>query len=169
MENRIWKDVVGYEGLYKVSDDGNIYSARRKGTRGGVLKCGDIKEYYRVSLHRDGERNIELVHRVVAIAFIPNDNNFPQINHKNGNKKDNRVSNLEWSSSRENILHAYRNKLHPGQRGELNGNAKLTIKEVDEIRKLYNEGHLQKSIAKAYGVTQVTVSDVITHKRWYYQ
>lgn len=102
----VWKDVVGYEGLYRVSNLGNVYSVKR------TVKCGracrdfggiilkkrlDISGYWTVCLaDGKGDKRPKKVHRLVAEAFIPNDNGLPCINHKDENKLNNEVSNLEW-------------------------------------------------------------------------
>ena len=112
----IWKDVVGYEGLYQVSNLGRIKTFERKRFkkiensflmkktgREIIMKtsknCGG---YETVCLHRNGEIKQFKVHRLVAMAFIPNPNNLPQINHKDENKANNSVENLEWCTERYN-------------------------------------------------------------------
>lgn len=116
MEN--WKDVVNYEGLYQVSDLGNLRNYSRKvsfgrGTR--ITKQIQIKlylekskGYYIRSLSKNDKRKTFSIHRLVALAFIPNPENKREVNHINGIKTDNTVSNLEWVTPSENILHSYR-------------------------------------------------------------
>lgn len=106
-----WKDISGYEGLYQVSNLGRIKSTPREGTKGGIIKQFSANGYMKVNLHKDGKEHFIYTHRLVAIAFITNQDNKPQINHKNGNKHDNRVINLEWSTSEENLEHAIKNGL----------------------------------------------------------
>ena len=90
----------GYAGLYQVSNLGRVSS------RGRLLNPWTHNMgYYAVTLFRDGNAEKKLVHRLVADAFIPNPDNRPQVNHINGNKRDNRVENLEWCTNRENALH----------------------------------------------------------------
>ena len=102
----VWKDIEGFEGLYQVSNLGRIKSAFREGTKGGIIKQFIINRYPKVHLHKDGVSHFIYTHRLVAKAFIPNPLNKPQVNHKNGNKHDNRAVNLEWATSQENLVHA---------------------------------------------------------------
>ena len=108
------KDIFGYEGLYKIDKDGNIYSLPRKGTVKHIRKISQNKNkfgYMQVVLMKDNKMKTYLVHRLVAIAFIPNLDNLPQVNHKDGNKQNNVVDNLEWCSVSYNTKHAYENNL----------------------------------------------------------
>lgn len=99
---RVWQDVAGYEGLYKVSNDGRIIGTKSKKQLRYTLQGG----YPRVKLYRNAKGKSISVHRIVATTFIPNTENKPQINHKNGIKTDNSVGNLEWATSSENVKHA---------------------------------------------------------------
>lgn len=122
--NEIWKDIQGYEGLYQVSNLGRVRSLNKYDRR-GRFKEGKIKlisdngnGYCVVNLKVDGEQKSRSVHRLVAQAFIPNPNNLPEINHIDGNKKNNTISNLEWCDRSDNLRHAIKHKLHTkfGQR-----------------------------------------------------
>ena len=121
------KDVIGFEGLYSVDEAGNVYSkdrivnhncgglAVKKGKRlqPETTGCG----YLRVLLiDREGKRSHLSVHRIVAKAYIPNPNNLPQVNHKDGNKRNNHISNLEWCTSQQNNVHALENGLRTGRK-----------------------------------------------------
>lgn len=111
MSIEIWKDVVGYEGLYQVSSEGRVKSVDRwvkcnTGTmikKGTFLKFYDREGYDYVFLYKNGQRLFTGVGRLVAIAFIPNPDNLPEVNHKNEIKKDNRVENLEWCTRDYNM------------------------------------------------------------------
>ena len=101
----IFKDIQGYENLYKVSNYGNIKSLFRGEDRAIILKTSIVCGYVSFGLWRGGKGKMVKVHRMVAMAFIPNPRNLPEVNHIDGNKLNNRVENLEWCSQRENICH----------------------------------------------------------------
>lgn len=105
-----WRPVKGYEGLYEVSNMGRVKSLHRP--QSIILKQNtDSGGYMIVNLSKNGTYNTKTVHRLVATAFIRNPNNYGVVNHKDGNKKNNAVDNLEWCTQRYNMKHAYRNGL----------------------------------------------------------
>ena len=108
----IWKEVVGYEGLYEISNFGRVKSLNYKHTgKEKIINFGkNPKGYYKVALFNDSIRKDTLVHRMVAEAFIPNPDNLPHVNHKDENKTNNRVDNLEWCTNQYNINYGTRNK-----------------------------------------------------------
>ena len=104
-----WKPVVGYEEHYEVSDMGNVRSL--KFGKEKILKPGkNNRGYLKVSLYKDGQKKMSLVHRLVAEAFIPNPNNLETVNHKDEVKTNNVASNLEWMSQKDNTNYGTRNK-----------------------------------------------------------
>ena len=103
----LWKDIEGYEGLYQVSNLGRVYS--KKTNRFLTMKKGN-HGYERVALFKDGKQKFYLKHRLVAQAFIPNPDNLPEVNHKDEDKSNNCVSNLEWCDGKYNCNYGNRNK-----------------------------------------------------------
>lgn len=111
MENEIWKPVVGYEGKYEVSNMGRVKSLDyNKTDKRALMKPQLCKGYLRVLISSNGKRKQRLIHRLVAQAFIPNPNNLPEVNHKDEDKTNNRVENLEWCDRSYNINYGTRNK-----------------------------------------------------------
>lgn len=98
LNSEIWKDIQGYEGLYKVSNLGRVKN------RKGLIMSPELyhKGYYRVQLYNKGKRKHERINRLVALAFIPNPNNYPMVNHKDENKLNNKADNLEWCTHKYN-------------------------------------------------------------------
>ena len=109
----LWKDVAGYEGLYQVSDTGQVKSlARRWRRRDKLLKPGKrAGNYLFVVLNRDGIEDRRSVHRLVAEAFLPNPNQLPQVNHKDEDPTNNHVDNLEWCTQEYNVRYSKSKKV----------------------------------------------------------
>lgn len=112
MENEIWRNIEGYEGLYQVSNQGNVRSLNYKQTgMVQVLKPGKhTRGYLLVTLYKDGKAKGCKVHRLVAQAFLPNPDNLPQVNHKDENPSNNRVENLEFCTAKYNTNYGSRNQ-----------------------------------------------------------
>lgn len=171
----IWKDVVGFEGLYQVSDFGLIKSMPHSFIR----SCGRVKHirenikksqknhrgYERTQLTKDKTKTMVSVHRIVLFAFNP-DKYFDgaEVNHKNGIKHDNRLENLEWCTKQENESHAIINGLKP--RGETHHSAILNELSVRVIRDACNAGYKLQDIAKYFRVSIPTVSSIHTRRNW---
>lgn len=104
----IWKDIEGYEGKYQVSNLGRIKSLERKNSRGNQIREKILKliydkdGYLLVNLYKNSKKKTYKVHRLVALAHIPNPNNYPQVNHKDENPSNNHISNLEWCTNKYN-------------------------------------------------------------------
>ena len=118
----IWKDIKGYEGIYQISNLGNIKSLdhyiRQRNNNYKLYHGKTLKPYmtstgyYKIDLHNGKKRKIMLIHRLIANAFIPNPDDLPEVNHIDGNKTNNNIDNLEWCTRSDNIKHSYKNKLH---------------------------------------------------------
>ena len=112
-----WRDIKGFEGLYQISSYGRVKSLERTvwNGKGYYKKSEKIRKgydngdgYLYVNLCKEGKRKQYRINRLVAMAFIPNPNNLPEVNHKDGNKLNNRADNLEWATRSENQKHAYK-------------------------------------------------------------
>jgi hypothetical protein len=165
-----WLPVVGYEGLYDVSDLGNVRSLPRQtvtGVHGGqVLKpWPGTRGYLYVTLSRNGKQSHRQVHRLVLEAFHGPCPEGQEGRHGPNGKLDNRASVLRWGTQSENYG-ADRVRDGTSNRGERNGQAKLTAEIVAECKRQYIAGKTQQVIAREYGVSPGTISDVILGRRW---
>jgi len=172
-----WNDVVGYEGLYAVSNLGRVKSLARavKYNKNKKFQCIRKERilsqkisngYCCVSLQVEKKKQFPLVHRLVAFAFISNPKNKPMVNHVSGNKKDNRHTEIEWSTAKENIHHA-RDFLN-SYKGESGGKHKLTTEQVLEIREgyvKYRDGYLIE-MSKKHGISISGVSKICRRESW---
>ena len=115
------KDIKGYEGLYAITPEGEVWSYKRKKF---LVLIADKKGYLRVNLCKDGKVKHYRIHRLVAEAYIPNPDNLPQVNHKDENKANNCIQNLEWCDAKYNSNYGTRNEKFkkPILRYDLNGN-----------------------------------------------
>lgn len=170
-----WHDVCDYEGIYQVSDTGCIKrTGRARGAKvGRVLKPHPNNSgYLRITLCRDGGCRYVLVHRLVAEAFLgPAPSPKHEVNHKNGNKTDNRAENLEWVTTAQNHRHSYRvlGRVSRGHAppGEANGSSKLTKDSVIKIRQLYAVGTCtQRELGRLFGVSRSTVGNIVRQETW---
>lgn len=152
-----WRDIAGYEGLYQVSDHGRV----KRVDRGNILvPCRTTDGYLRVKLCRHGVQCSICVHRLVAAAFIQNQDNKPEVNHIDGNKTNNRADNIEWVTHHENVLHACRTGLR--DREEYRRTAIANGKKASRAI-IRSDGVVFDSMseaARAIGKTQTAVFNV---------
>lgn len=163
-ENEIWKDIPEYEGMYQVSNFGRIRSVDRIDNIGRKQKGQIIKSlshdlgYQRVKLSKDGKLKNYLVHRLVAQAFLMLKGKAGEVNHKDGNKQNNHVDNLEWVTRSDNILHAFRTGITV---------RKLDVEAVNFIRRNYKRNHKKYGaipLAERFGVTPQTIHNVMANR-----
>lgn len=172
----IWKKIPGFDDMYEVSNKGRVRSYHAADGTGGrrfnprvLTPVKNHINYLFVGLYDNGEQKSKRINRLVAKAFLPNPKNKRFVNHKDGNKQNNEVTNLEWCTQSENELHAYKTGLKniDHLRGESHPISKMTEDEVLEMRSAYDLGCFTfTDMAKAYGVCIQTVSNIIKRKRW---
>lgn len=154
----IWID---YDEVYSVSSDGHIKNKKRERILREYIGSDG---YLRTQLHG----KTVTVHRVVAKEFIPNPKGLPYVNHKDGNKANNSITNLEWVTASENLKHAYRMNLK-SEKGEKNGRHKLTESDVEFIRANYKMRDPEfgaNALARKFGVARQTIGAVANGKNW---
>lgn len=176
MREETWKPVVGFERRYEVSDLGRVRvkSSSKKCQIGKTIGCIKSTGYHAVVLRDESGNRVELsTHKLVLEAFVSMRPDGKECNHKNGDKADNRVDNLEWVTRSENHIHRARVLGHHpsgpclSRPGERNGAAKLTRPEVDEIRRLYAGGDIsQEALGRMFGVHQTRISRIVRLEGW---
>lgn len=169
----VWLPVIGYEGIYEVSDQGRVRSVdrivvycdgERHRIRGVDLSPIPRRGYLSVHLSAGNNRRKVGIHRLVCAAFLGVCPNDLEVNHKNGDKHDNRLCNLEYATASENQQHA--STVLGCWIGERNGSAKLNHESVRRIRELRMIGMTYKGIASKIGVSSAAVGRVITGNAW---
>ena len=165
----IWREIPGYEGFYSVSNTGKIKSLRTRtnSKAGACLKIETIwSGYNRVHLVKGGRSKKFSVHRLVASVFLSEYTELLEVNHIDGDKSNNHVTNLEMCTSSQNKKHAFKIGART-QTGSRNSMHKLTEDSVREIKLIYAGGDVtQKDIAKQFGVTRASIGCVIQGRSW---
>jgi len=176
MPGEIWKQIPGYEGLYEISNLGRARSMPRvllesrghtRKYRSKILEGSMNEQGYRsVMLCKDFVQVLHAVARLVAKAFIPNPDDRAEVNHKNGNKLDNSMDNLEWSTHQENCIH--RNAVLKKNIGEKHRLAKMTNEQVISMRKMREETGLScRIIAERHGLKDAaSIHGAIRGRTW---
>jgi hypothetical protein len=168
----VWKSIEGYETLYEVSNLGNVKSLNRQVLGKLTSSTRSVKErilkpktskygYLEVSLHKEGKLSTKRVNRLVAIAFITNVNNYPQVNHIDGDKLNNKIDNLEWVSNSMNQIHAHKTGLKRSLKGENSNRAILTNEKVLDMKNKYESGSKIKDLHKEFGIKYTTCWHII--------
>lgn len=166
----IFEDLKGYEEAYQISEQGRIFTKRRFCNNnfyyGRELKPKLTEDgYLKVTLSKNSKSKNYYLHRLVALQFIPNPDNLKEVNHKDGNKMNNNVSNLEWCTKKHNLQHASKYGLM--QKGEVRPSSKLTEEQVLEIYKMKGTLTTQE-ISKLYGVSKNTICCILRGDKWKY-
>lgn len=148
---------------YSVNAAGDVFTVRRQGSQGGKMKQLETRDgYMGVMIYIEKRPQRMLVHRLIASAFIENPENKPQVNHLDGNKKNNRKDNLEWVTAKENIAHAWVNNMYV--KGENHHLSRLTTSDINEIKQLRSGGMYQCEIAKIFSVGPDHISRIVNNK-----
>jgi hypothetical protein len=149
---------------YDVTEEGKVFSL--KFNKKIQLKESNLKGYSQIGLCQNNKVKSFHVHRLVAECFIPNPLNLPQVNHKDGNKKNNYVWNLEWCTSKENCNHAVKNGLRDNK-GIKNISHKLIDEQVREIRRKYvPRKYTQQQLADEYNVYIGLIQHIVNYQLW---
>lgn len=141
--NEIFKDIPGYEGLYQVSNLGNVKSLNYKGTRKEkiLIPFKDNEEsYLRINLYKNGSRKTKCVHCLVAETFLVNPDNLPEVNHKDENKQNNSIDNLEYCSRNYNIRYSKAKRVGCFKDG-------ILLKVYDAMIDVMNDGHYNGAVS----------------------
>ncbi len=180
LPTEVWKDIIGYEGKYQISNLGRVKSLERFEERAGyerfmsgrILKFAQYTHkscegYLYVVLCKNSKGKIFKIHKLVAEHFIENLSGFLQVNHINGIKIDNTRENLEWCDNKHNIKEYFKMNPHGGDcvRGSKNASAKLNEGEVKEILKL-KDSLTQSQLAERFKISPTTVWHIINGKQW---
>lgn len=165
-----WKRIPNFS-RYEASTMGRIRSKNYKNSgRTKVLKPSESDDgYLKTMLQNDkGGYNSWAIHKWIASAYLGEKPAGKEINHKDGNKLNNRPDNLEFCSRSENMTHAYKNNLLTCKRGSLNGMAKISEQDVKEIRfhaEKYAPRYGRKYLAEKYGISEAHIKDIVTRRR----
>lgn len=165
----VWMPIVGWEGLYAVSDLGRIKNvAHRPHTYvGRILKpVGPSDGYAHVNLYKEGRVVQKSVHCIVCEAFHGTADGYLQVNHRDGNKRNNKSENVEWATPKGNIAHGIASGLIRAQKGEHNIKAKLTEANVREIRAKPSYRGVINELADQFGVSTATIKEIRMRRLW---
>lgn len=182
----IWKDIPNYEHLYQVSNVGRVrskdkewyaYNYRKKDMsivkmKGRIMKQGTTNcNYKQVHLSKNGIEKVKSVHRLVAEVFIPNPNNLPCVNHKDGNKQNNCVENLEWCSFSYNVKNAYENNLSKsylkGKFGKLH-NVSKKVNQYDKNNNFIKQWDCISDASRELKIDNGRITKCCQHKKYCY-
>ena len=156
-----WKKVKDYPN-YSVSEDGQV----RNDVTENIMSQSLVGGYPMIGLRNQEGRKMLYVHRLVATAFLSNPENYPECNHINAIKQDNRVENLEWCTREWNMRHAWDNGLMRAHRGASAWNSKITEEQVLQIRELRSQGLTLMKLKDMFNIGLTAVYNIVKRKTW---
>ena len=163
MEKEKRKDSPIYPDNYWITSEGEVVT-KKTGLHRKFRKTWD--GYYDVTLWKDGKGHTKRVHRLVAEAFLPNPENYPVVNHKDGNKLNNNIDNLEWTTVQMNTIHSYANGLQNPVRSSQHGRSKYNEEEITQVCELLQNGHSCEFVSDKTKVSLRVVQSVNTKQNW---
>ena len=169
--SEIWKDIIGYEGLYQISNFGRVKSlAKPCGFTNlpEMIRRTKVKPngYEIIILSKNNQKKTFHIHRLVAMAFLNDYSDKLDVNHKDGNKLNNKLTNLEMCTHSENIRHAYTTGLMKAASGEKSGRSKLTRQMVLDIRNAFELYHNYSKVGNLFNVNSGTIHAIINGITW---
>lgn len=170
IENEEWIPVKGYEESYEISNMGRVRSLPRKGSPNvNYLKASSDDSMYKIVgliKVKGAKSKTTKIHRLVAEHFIPNPFNLPEVNHKLGNKNDNRASELEWCTHQRNIKHAFEIGIK-SQIGSKCPRAKIKEQDAIDIRRKFSPLiYTRKMLAREYNISEASVKKILNRTNW---
>jgi len=173
----LWKEISEYEGLYSVSSLGRVKSIQREvlysNGRTHIVKEKILKQEIskttkmkRVTLSKQCSVERFLVHRLVGKEFIPNPENKSQINHIDGDRLNNTITNLEWCTGSENMMHAYKTNLQTALKEQKCPSAKLEWCDIHEIRDSFKSGITVKTLKTKFNVSEENIRHILRNSTW---
>lgn len=176
LKGEIWKEIDGQNGRYLISNMNRVKATYRtiilkngkqRVLPERILSCSHNCHGYKIiSFWNNNKNKCYSLHRLIAKAFIPNPENKKEVNHLNGDKKDNRLENLEWATHQENLSHAFRTGLVNVSKGDNHYLAKLNSAQVKKIRELIKDGESAINISKMFCVSPRAIRDIRNNISW---
>jgi hypothetical protein len=168
----VWKDILGYKGIYQASDQGRIKSLSRLDSRGHKIKGRILKpvkekdNYLHVTLCKNGKIKRRKIHHLILETFVGLCPDGMECCHNINNRQNNRLSNLRWDTKSSNSRDSIRDGTHVDNSGEKNGSSKLTYNQILTIRRLYKTKYNQKELSNKFNISQSQISKIINFKLW---
>ena len=162
----IWREIDNYDGNYQISSYGGVKTTSNEFTRKERILSALItpKGYHRVRLYKNNKSKFIYIHRLVALYFLPNIDNKEEVNHIDGDKNNNNVNNLEWSTHKENMDHSIVNGL--STQGIKNSHSKLTEIQVIDIFNKAKSGVSTNDLTKEYNVSKTCIDGIKSKRQW---